>query len=115
MQYVKPAEEELKVPQGEGWRGQKIQKLFSQPATGNMTIYSGEVTDFLVTRVGQERVHIVYEDGDNEICEASTPSLDDSGAWCNLVGGLQPHREGRLGEDCSHVPLYAGYCREPAG
>ena len=71
MQYVKPAEEELKVPQGEGWRGQKVQKLFSQPATGSMTIYSGEVTDFLVTRVGQERVHIVYEDGDNETCEAS--------------------------------------------
>ena len=37
-----------------------------------MTIYSGEVTDFLViSSTGKEKVHIVYEDGDNETCEAS--------------------------------------------
>ena len=71
MRYVEPSEENLRLPQGEGWIGWKVEKLFSHPTTGSMTIYSGVVTDFQVTRVGQERVSITYEDGDNETCEPS--------------------------------------------
>ena len=71
VKYAEPTEDHQQVPQGDRWIGQKVQKLFSHPQTGKMTIYSGEVKDFLVTRVGQERVHIIYEDGDSETCEAS--------------------------------------------
>ena len=63
--YVQPAAESG-LPQGPQWYGKKVEKLFRDPVTGKLKLFTGYVDRLTITPEGQERLHTTYEDNDED-------------------------------------------------
>ncbi len=64
--YVSPSTTEQPTPQGIGWYGQLVEKPFYCAKTKGLDLFQGEVEEIILTKEGQERIRLVYSDGDRE-------------------------------------------------
>ena len=67
--YAQPDEGPSPIPQGVGWYGETIEKPFSPGPGLPTTLYVGRVTEIIITKEGEERLRVVYSDGDKELLE----------------------------------------------
>ena len=69
MPYVDPEMLHTALPQGVEWVGQWVEKLFYHQQSHSLKLYQGKVESWTRTDMGQERLKILYSDGDSETQE----------------------------------------------
>ncbi len=64
--YASSSTTEQPTPQGIGWYGQLVEKPFYCAKTKGLDLFQGEVEEIILTKEGEERIRLVYSDGDRE-------------------------------------------------
>ena len=69
MPYVDPEMLHTNLPQGVEWVGQWVEKLFYHQQSHSLRLYQGKVDTWTQADMGQERLKVIYSDGDSEVQE----------------------------------------------